>query len=310
MATHQPISAEEQESEPVHLTESDHDDIVDRLTGRIPANLFQLCWLQNHGIQPVNRRKVYSFRGVRDLQGGLRAVSLVITRQLAMIEADSAELARQFGTWYRRRGIRFEHIVSADDVVRPFWEGYRRQSDPVLEARLDRSQTMYELEAESWRSDVGSSDDPVETGVRLATRDDLEPLYLASARMHREETLEDPLREDPGGFRSHVEHRVDNERSFVWFDRHRLIFKADLSACGNYGVQISGVYTAPERRGQGVATRAMFDICDRLFDRGAPRIVLYVNDDNTPAHRVYEKVGFEPAVDYRTIFVDRSGPDG
>jgi RimJ/RimL family protein N-acetyltransferase len=311
MATQQPICSEGTTGDPVHLTESDHAAIVEHLSDRVAANLFQLCWLENHGVQPLKQREVFAFRGMRSAEAGLRAVSLVITRQLAMIEAATPDLARRFGRWYRHRGIEFEHIVSADDCVRPFWEGYRRGGDAVLEPRLNRGQTMYEYRRQAWGSTVDrpGETDRADTGVRLATEQDLEPLYLASARMHREETLEDPLRKDPGGFRSHVEHRVANNRSFVWFDRHRLIFKADISARGQRGVQISGVYTAPERRGQGLATRAMFDICDRLFEGGAPRIVLYVNDDNRPARRVYDKVGFEAAADYRTIFVDRSASE-
>ncbi|NCQ33633.1 GNAT family N-acetyltransferase, partial [bacterium] len=64
-----------------------------------------------------------------------------------------------------------------------------------------------------------------------------------------------------------------------------------------------GVYTPPLVRGQGIATRAMVDMCDALFKRGFPRIVLYVNDDNVAARRVYEKVGFTFHCPYETVFI-------
>ena len=83
----------------------------------------------------------------------------------------------------------------------------------------------------------------------------------------------------------------------------RLIFKADISAPSRYGVQISGVYTDPSVRNQGVATRAMRELCRLLFVRGWPRVTLYVNEGNQPALKVYERVGFSYLHDYMTIFV-------
>ena len=105
-------------------------------------------------------------------------------------------------------------------------------------------------------------------------------------------------------FRRHVEHRLENGRTFAWFDEHRrLLFKADVSAQSSWGAQISGVYTPPAWRGQGIATRGMREVCAILLDRGCPRITLYVNRTNAPALKVYQRVGFEFHSDYQTVFV-------
>jgi predicted GNAT family acetyltransferase len=102
-------------------------------------------------------------------------------------------------------------------------------------------------------------------------------------------------------------YRIETDRTLVWFDDHqRLIFKADVSAQSRYGAQISGVYTAPAMRGQGLGTRAMIDVCEALFRRGIPRVTLYVNQDNHAAHRVYDKVGFQHHCAYQTVFVQES----
>ena len=117
--------------------------------------------------------------------------------------------------------------------------------------------------------------------------------------------VEDPLEKDANHFRRHVEHRIDNGRTYVWFDQHRrLLFKADISAQGSWGAQISGVYTPPALRGNGIATAAMTQICDALFDRGFPRATLYVNRTNEAARRVYAKVGFRYHTDFQTVFID------
>ncbi len=295
------------ERSPELLFERHYDEIVQFLSRAVPANLFALCWLENHGVRPLSDPDLFAFRGIRGSDGDLQAVSLSITDRLALIEAERPAVARQFGRWFYDNDISFDHVVSRARSVEPFWEAYCEAADVSCEeqTRLNRLQTMYVLEREDWYDKLEEAESrPDPTDVRYATLTDLDPLFLASARMHREETLEDPLERDPDGFRKHVRHRVESDRSFVWFDdTRRLIFKADISAEGRFGVQISGVYTTPRLRGQGIATRGMWDICSTLFDEGVPRIVLYVNCDNEPAKRVYAKVGFEYYTDYRTVFV-------
>ena len=291
---------------PELLFERHFDEIRAFLADDVPANLFQLCWLENHGVRPTTNPELFAFRGIRDRAGRLRAVSLLITDRLLLIDAVRPETARHFGRWFRQKERRFEHVVSAAARVEPFWEGYQgsagSEEEPWVEARLNRRQTMYVLERSQWLDRSTPSREPTE--IRPATLADLDPLFFASARMHREETLEDPLEKDPESFREHVRHRVETDRSYVWFGPYRrLMFKADISARGSYGAQISGVYTSPQMRGEGIATRGMHDICQRLFADGIPRIVLYVNCDNAPAKRVYEKVGFQYHTDYQTVFI-------
>lgn len=302
----------EGECAPELLFERNYSEIVDFLTRDIPPNLFQLSWLANHGVRPLSNPDLYAFRGIRGSNGELKAVSLLITDRLALVDARDSQTAARFGEWCRRRSVAFDHVVSEADSAEPFWNAYANPDgageDAGASARLVRPQSMYVLEPGTSSLAGGADDDrPERTDVRRATLADLDPLFSASAHMHREETLEDPLERDPDSFREHVRHRVESDRSFVWFaPEERLVFKADISAQSRYGVQISGVYTAPDLRGQGLATRAVYDICETLFEQGAPRIVLYVNRENNAARRVYEKVGFDFYTEYRTVFVDSS----
>jgi predicted GNAT family acetyltransferase len=171
---------------------------------------------------------------------------------------------------------------------------------------LVRDQELYLLTRDAWLSRL-SEPPAADFGghVRQASPEDVHSIFWASARMHAEETLEDPLERNASHFRRHVEHRIENGRTYAWFDDHRrLLFKADVSAQSPWGAQISGVYTPPSLRGQGIATRAMYDVCDALFERGFPRVTLYVNRTNKAARRVYEKVGFGYHTDYQTVFVE------
>ena len=297
------------------LSERHHRDLYEFLCEDIPSNLFQLCWLENHGVVAERRPDLFHFAGLHGAGGGLTSSSLAVTHRLALVYASDQEAARRLGRWYRRQGFVFEHIVSADASVTPFWEAYRGPPDEAeVSARLNRSQKLLVMDSERWASEIEPNRRPdyEPTGVGLADPDQLEAIYLASAQMHREETLQDPLQHDPETFRRHVRHRIESGRTFVWFDESRhLLFKADISARGSLGAQLSGVYTTPSQRGQGIATRALFDICEELFEAGLPRVTLYVNAENRAALRVYEKVGFEIHTDFRTVFIetDESGDD-
>ncbi len=274
----------------------------------IPLNLFALSWLENHGIS-ATRPGVFHFRGIFDDRGELEAMALVITNRLLLIDARRPELARYIGTWYCEAAFHFQHIVSSASNVHPFWESYVQASyhtggEPIR-ARLISPQEMYVIHRQRWMQRLQNAHRHVpSTNLREARLSDLDAVFLASARMHMEETLEDPLETNASVFRNHVSNRIQTGRTFVWFDDHRrLLFKADISAQSRYGVQISGVYTAPQFRGQGIATRAMIDLCRALFARGWPRMTLYVNQQNAAALRVYERVGFTFYDDYETIFV-------
>lgn len=278
----------------------------------VPHNLFALSWLENYGITPA-RQGAFHFRGVFDpVTDMLEAVVLVISDRLILFDTDNAELASYLGKWYCEAAFHFQHIVSRRQIVEPFWQAYTLASQHLAlqqpyTARLIANQRMFELTRRTWlelrTTDLFMTRAPVP--LREADLSEIDAVFLASARMHREETGEDPLVHQPDVFRQHVRHRIQTGRTYVWFDEHRrLIFKVDISAQSRYGVQISGVYTDPGVRNQGIATRAMMELCRILFARGWPRATLYVNEVNPAALKVYERVGFRFHGDYMTIFVE------
>lgn len=264
------------------------------------SHVFMLSWLENYGLSAPGRPELFGFRAVRE-HGRVVGLSLLITDRLALMAVDDARGARVLGKWHRERGAALDHIVSRRQAVAPFWGVYSQRVD--VRARLVRDQELHVIERSDWLRAHAVSSRPAD--VTLARRADLDAIFWASARMHAEETLEDPLARDAVHFRRHVEHRIENGRTYAWFDEHRrLLFKADISAQSSWGAQISGVYTPPALRGQGVATTAVAAICDDLFERGFPRVTLYVNRTNEAARRVYQKVGFRYYTDYQTVFIE------
>jgi RimJ/RimL family protein N-acetyltransferase len=139
-----------------------------------------------------------------------------------------------------------------------------------------------------------------DTGLRTATRDDLELLVPACAATHAVEIGVDPLRRDPEGFLWRTEVQIEEGRSWLWVEDGTILFKAEASAWTPSAVQLQQVWVDPAARGNGYAQRGMRDLCRLLLER-TPTVCLFVRTDNAPAIRVYEAIGMHRTITYRSL---------
>ena len=77
----------------------------------------------------------------------------------------------------------------------------------------------------------------------------------------------------------------------------------ELLACGQFAregdlVGLYDVFTAPAARGQGLAGQLCAYLLSLAVAQGAKVAYLQVEADNTPARRIYQRLGFEDAYDY------------
>ena len=63
--------------------------------------------------------------------------------------------------------------------------------------------------------------------------------------------------------------------------------------CTGEEADITNVCTAPEARGKGVATEMMTALMEAGKERGVAEFFLEVRESNTPARKLYTKLGFE-----------------
>jgi hypothetical protein len=180
-------------------------------------------------------------------------------------------------------------LIGEEQAVAELWEEAR---DGFPEPRDDRpGQPVYRL---SRAPEAG------ETGLRPARLADLELLVPACAAAHSEEIGIDPLRRDPDGFRWRTRQQIEDGRSWLWVEDGVIRFKAEASAWTPTAVQLQQVWTDPEARGRGDARRGLSDLC-RLLLEHAPIVCLFVRPENTPALRLYDAVGMERALTYRSL---------
>jgi len=215
---------------------------------------------------------------------------------LVVFASELPHVRRRFAekTWEERARVRL--VVGEWEQVTDFW-GHLTASG-LTSARDWREVFMV--------ADPSTLTLEREPGLRLATIADVNTLGDLAARAYLEETGLDPLASMGEGYLRHIAKNIEERSSYVLEEDGRLVFKADLSARCPIGAQIVGVFTEPDRRGEGIARRGVAEMVARLTaGAGAvPAVCLFVREDNLPARRAYERAGFVPSMHYRRLFVE------
>jgi uncharacterized protein len=141
-----------------------------------------------------------------------------------------------------------------------------------------------------------------DTALRLATPDDFDLLLPACAAAHQEELGVDPMRRDADGFRWRTRSQIEGARSWLWVEDGNILFKAEASAWTPAAVQLQQVWVDPLVRRSGFGARGLRDLC-RLLLGVVPAVCLFVRSENVPAIRLYESIGMEHVLDYRSLLL-------
>jgi ribosomal protein S18 acetylase RimI-like enzyme len=180
-------------------------------------------------------------------------------------------------------------IIGEAGAVTALWEAAR---DRLPAPREDRpGQPVYTIDAPPERGD---------TGLRAATSADVDRLVPACAAAHELELGINPIARDPDTFRWRTEAQVDEGRSWLWLEDDVVLFKAEASAWTPAAVQIQQVWVDPEARGRGYASRGLRDLC-RLLLETTPTVTLFSRSENAPAIALYESIGMQKALEYRSL---------
>ncbi|MGM0385572.1 MAG: GNAT family N-acetyltransferase [Actinomycetota bacterium] len=190
----------------------------------------------------------------------------------------------------RRRGRRCSSIVGSATLVDALWDELQDSWAPPREVRGLQPALLIDHPPAV----------PSDARVRRAQPEDFGVLFPASVAMFTEEVGYDPTRTG-GGYAHYVRGLVASSRSWLVVVDGAVVFKADIGALWDGLAQVQGVWVHPRWRGRGLGTAAMAGVVEQILAGTASAVSLYVNDYNSAARRVYEKVGFRPAGTYATI---------
>lgn len=92
---------------------------------------------------------------------------------------------------------------------------------------------------------------------------------------------------------------LERGEAFGAFEGERLVGKLTVDALPYPSLAhtfwVHAVYVHPDARGSGASTALMQIAVEHARAKGARRVVLWVNEANTPARRFYERFGFREA---------------
>ncbi|RRD03409.1 GNAT family N-acetyltransferase [Arachnia propionica] len=135
--------------------------------------------------------------------------------------------------------------------------------------------------------------------VRLLGMRDFESYLAASVAMYTDEIGVSPFKYGPG-YGSFVRSRLELGDAWGVVENGRVIFKADIGPRFGNQTQLQGVWLDPSLRGQGHSAALLSGMLLQVQQQ-FPVVSLYVNDFNTPAIRVYEKLGFQEVGSLATV---------
>lgn len=224
-------------------------------------------------------------------EDGVLVSLLYLGANLVPVET-TPEARRAFADRARRMGRRCSSIVGPADEVLDLWSLLSDRWGPARDVRA--SQPLLVLDS-----------DPVLPGdpeVRQVRQNEVDLIMPACVAMFTEEVGVSPY---AGGaadaYRARVAELVRHGRAYARIEDGRVLFKAEVGAVSDGVCQVQGVWVDPAFRGQGLAAPGMSTVVQLARRDHARTVSLYVNDFNTVARRVYERVGFRDAGEFATV---------
>ena len=269
------------------LSPRDLDSVMQVLAKNPIAHCFVASRVKGSGLDP--------WRLGGELWGWSEDGELVSLLYLGanLVPVETTTAARTaFAERLRRIGRRCSSIVGPADDVNELWPLIADSWGPTREVRAVQPLLVMD----------GDSAIIPDYGVRQVHESELDVLVPACVAMFTEEVGVSPTSGGGGdAYRARILELIRMGRAYARIDNGKVIFKAEIGAIGDGVCQVQGVWVAPEFRGLGLGVPGMASVVALARRQAAPVVSLYVNDYNTAARRLYERVGFRDAGTLTTI---------
>lgn len=278
------------------LGPADRDATLQWMDARPAASAFLYGWINRFGMPSAGRNAFFDVY-VHGPQAEWDLMALVVNGVLVSFVEAEAEQAQELGRMLRDQEYAVQTLVGPDVAVSAFAEHF---CSPTFEPRVNQAQCIMMRKRGTPLEDIAY---PPKL-LQRADQSHAERVIQASLDMHTEEVRQPNSQTDVTALRRASLQKIRSGR--VWLlldDDGALLFKASTSLPTPHIVQLEGVWTRPDVRGQGIARHCLTQICVTLHAT-YPLISLTVGRDNAPALRLYQNLGFEHVCDWRTMYLD------
>jgi len=268
------------------LSQSHGPEALAFLAERPVDNVIMSGFIRDNGVvSPQNRGRFY---GCWNRAGALEGVALV--GHGVSFDSRSEAATKLFASLARK--LPESHLLMGESgQVRRFWGYYA----PTGEApRKLRDVTILEQR----RSFEGCEE---VQGLRPARPEEADEVAALHAEMVTEETGHDPLKTEPESFRLRCLRRIERQRTWVWSEGGRILYKADVIALTPEVAYVEGVYVSPPERGKGHGRRCLAQTGRQLL-RHVGSVCLFVDEENRRARDFYLSVGYTPSRRYNILY--------
>jgi ribosomal protein S18 acetylase RimI-like enzyme len=227
-----------------------------------------------------------SFFVVKNASGRAICSALNVCDRRLLVSTASLEGAHFLGEELARRGVPVRAVLGPSDVTVAFREGAQKTGG----ASLTPHQHLLQRRLHAKNSAILRAAPAAAPGLwRTAKEKDLKLLLKWSKQFVDESGHDEPIQETEEVVRRYLE----NKQLFIWEDE-KPVAMAGYGGFTPNGARINMVYTEPKARSKGYAKSLVSAIGRKLLSSGRYQFCfLFVTEENQPANRVYEQLGYE-----------------
>jgi uncharacterized protein len=263
-------------------------EVLAFLSVRPVHTVVMTSFINDNGLEsPLNRGK---FFGYRNENGSLEGIALI--GHTTLVEARTDDALKAFAFVAKTSETPLHVIMSSGKDADRFWDFY---ADGIKQPRLTFTELLFEIKFPLLVKECKSN-------LRLATKDELIQVAEAQAEVAFLESGTDPMFRDREGFLKRCERRIELGRTYVVFEKGKLLFKADVVAETAETMYLEGIYVSPEQRGKGIGSTCLSNLSVILLQK-VSNICFLSNFTFENAHRSFVKAGYKNTDSCTTLFV-------
>lgn len=262
------------------------------LDRHIETSMFLLQNLKEHGAGKGEHQNSGNFYQVID-NGEVKGIFVLANRGNVLLQIDlDVSLSKIYQTLLKEE-TKITGVLGDNDQVFDFWQMVKAKNKN-LEEKFTSAEYLYKCDLlDKTLLDID--------GGEIFPADQFEVYNEFTHGFYSDQGLPDYSTTEQR--KERFEYNIKQKQVWSLSQHEKIVSTCALNACYKNLGQVGGVYTPPEYRRKGFSKKCMQKLlydCKNLH--GLEKIILFTGENNIPAQRVYEAIGFEKIGRYGMYF--------